>query len=198
MYDVNGNREAAFTTYSYRLKYPIGDTQFWIDKIKHHEAEMKEYTEKENLNSFGVATNNNLLNEFNFHELRDELCGIVTTLLKNLYVDDAKIELNDSWANVYRKNDHAPLHMHENSHWSCVYYLTPTGDAPLYFKDPRPTPIMDSSVPLLKNRYNQLVNKQEFEPGEMIIFPSWLEHGVSMNRTDEVRVSLACNFRVTI
>ncbi len=78
------------------------------------------------------------------------------------------------------------------------YYLTPTGDAPLYFKDPRPTPIMDSSVPLLKNRYNQLVNKQEFEPGEMIIFPSWLEHGVSMNRTDEVRVSLACNFRVTI
>ena len=80
MYDVNVNREAAFTTYSYRLKYPIGDTQFWIDKIKHHEAEMKEYTEKENLNSFGVATNNNLLNEFNFHELRDELCGIVTTL----------------------------------------------------------------------------------------------------------------------
>ena len=157
---------------------------------------MKEDTEKENLNSFGVATNNNLLNEFNFHELRDELCGIVTTLLKNLYVDDAKIELNDSWANVYRKNDHAPLHMHENSHWSCVYYLTPTGDAPLYFKDPRPTPIMDSSVPLLKNRYNQLVNKQEFEPGEMIIFPSWLEHGVSMNKTDDIRVSLACNFRV--
>ena len=38
--------------------------------------------------------------------------------------------------------------------------------------------------------------KQEFEPGEMIIFPSWLEHGVSMNKTDDIRVSLACNFRV--
>ena len=35
MYDVNVNREAAFTTYSYRLKYPIGDTQFWIEKIKY-------------------------------------------------------------------------------------------------------------------------------------------------------------------
>ena len=69
MYDVNVNREAAFTTYSYRLKYPIGDTQFWIEKIKHHEAEMREFTENKNLNSFGVATNNNLLNEYNFHEL---------------------------------------------------------------------------------------------------------------------------------
>ena len=57
---------------------------------------------------------------------------------------------------------------------------------------------LGSQFLLLKNRYNQLVNKQEFEPGEMIIFPSWLEHGVSMNRTDEIRVSLACNFRVTI
>ena len=45
MYDVNVNREAAFTTYSYRLKYPIGDTQFWIEKIKHHEAEIREFTE---------------------------------------------------------------------------------------------------------------------------------------------------------
>ena len=197
MYDVNVNREAAFTTYSYRLKYPIGDAESWINEIMKHETRMKKLLEKENLDSFGVVTQPDLLDYSAFHKLRDELCGIVTTLLSNLYVDEAKIELNDSWANIYRENDHAPLHIHQNSHWSCVYYLTSTGDSPLYFKDPRPTPIMDSSVPLLKNRYNQLINKTEFQPGELIIFPSWLEHGVSINRTSDIRVSVACNFRVT-
>ena len=52
-------------------------------------------------------------------------------------------------------------------------------------------------MPLLKNRYNQLINKTEFQPGELIIFSSWLEHGVSINRTSDIRVSVACNFRVT-
>ncbi len=41
-------------------------------------------------------------------------------------------------ANISRKNQYTMPHIHEDASWSCVYYVTPTYDANLYFKDPLP------------------------------------------------------------
>jgi len=198
MTEVNVNREVldAYSTYSYRLKFPIGDNKVWVKEILQWESRILEKTSQDKLDAYGVATPPNLLNQPVFDELKSGISNIVNLILKPLYIDGVEIVYNDSWANIFRKGDYAPLHIHEDSHWSCVYYLTATGNSPLYFKDPRALPVMDSSVPLLKNKYHTLTQKKEFSSGELILFPSWLEHGVMENKTDDVRVSLASNFRV--
>jgi ectoine hydroxylase-related dioxygenase (phytanoyl-CoA dioxygenase family) len=36
----------------------------------------------------------------------------------------------------------------------------------------------------------------EGTPGEVFMFPSWLEHAVSQNLTDNPRISISCNFLI--
>ena len=87
-------------------------------------------------------------------------------------------------------------HIHEESSWSCVYYVTPTEDANLYFKDPRLLEYMDKSHHHLRQPYANMIRKRPFNAGEAILFPSWLEHGVGPNTSDNARISIACNFLI--
>ena len=34
------------------------------------------------------------------------------------------------------------------------------------------------------------------EGGKLLMFPSWLEHGVAQNQTDAERISMSCNFEM--
>ena len=42
----------------------------------------------------------------------------------------------------------------------------------------------------------QEVNHLEIETGDILLFPSWLDHGVKANMTDNARVNIAFNFGV--
>ena len=84
--------------------------------------------------------------------------------------------------------------LHYNSHWSCVYYITETYGAPIYFIDPRVRAGMFIIIGSKKNKYNNTLTIDKCEPGDVIFFPSWLEHGVKQNLTDNPRISISCNF----
>ena len=143
----------------------------------------------------GWQSNKDLL-DLEFYYLRKSLLIGVNDILGEIYVDDASIKMINSWANISRKGECTMPHIHEESNWSCVYYVTPTEDANLYLKDPRILEYMDKSHHYLKQPYANVIRKRPFNAGEAILFPSWLEHGVGPGTKDDIRISIACNFLI--
>ena len=143
----------------------------------------------------GWQSNKDLL-DLEFYYLRKSLLIGVNDILGEIYVDDASIKMINSWANISRKGECTMPHIHEESNWSCVYYVTPTEDANLYLKDPRLLEYMDKSHHYLKQPYTNIIRKRPFDAGEAILIPSWLEHGVGAGTKDAVRISIACNFLI--
>ena len=143
----------------------------------------------------GWQSNKDLLDS-EFPDLKKSLIVGVNELLSQIYVDQASIRMINSWANISRRGESTMPHIHEEASWSCVYYVTPTEDANLYFKDPRLLEHMDKSHHHLKQPYANVIRKRPFNAGEAILFPSWLEHGVGAGTKDAVRISIACNFLI--
>ena len=143
----------------------------------------------------GWQSNKDLL-DYEFSFLKKSLLVGANEILSKIYIDDASIKMINSWANISRKGQCTMPHIHEESNWSCVYYVTPTEDANLYLKDPRLLEHMDKSHHFLKQPYANTIRKRPFNEGEAILFPSWLEHGVSAGTKDAIRISIACNFLI--
>ena len=143
----------------------------------------------------GWQSNKDLLDS-EFSDLKKSLLIGANEILSQIYVDTASIKMINSWANISRKGEYTMPHIHEEASWSCVYYVTPTEDANLYFKDPRLLEYMDKSHHNLKQPYANVIKKRPFNKGEAIIFPSWLEHGVGPATKDIIRISIASNFLI--
>ena len=143
----------------------------------------------------GWQSNKDLLDS-EFPNLKKSLLVGANEILSQIYIDQASIRMINSWANISLKGECTMPHIHDESNSSCVYYVTPTEDANLYFKDPRLLEYMDKSHHYLKQPYANTIRKRPFNAGEAILFPSWLEHGVGAGTKDAVRISIACNFLI--
>ena len=64
----------------------------------------------------------------------------------------------------------------------------------IYFSDPRIRANVITAKDLQKDKYIGILRPPKSEPGEVFMFPSWLEHAVSQNLTDNPRISISCNF----
>ncbi len=101
--------------------------------------------------------------------------------------------LIESWANVNERGDSNGLHIHPGNPWSGVYYVATEQNArgEIYFIDPRVASLM-SIHPL--NPFNA-TNPITIEPevGMMVVFPSFLYHGVHAYMGSTPRISIAFN-----
>jgi uncharacterized protein (TIGR02466 family) len=100
------------------------------------------------------------------------------------------------WANVNGPRDTNDVHNHPQCAWSGVYYIdvgTPVDDAEksgfIHFMDPRP------GAGMVPDPFAQFGKGREFKPttGQMLLFPSWLMHGVRPYRGEGERISVAFN-----
>lgn len=112
-------------------------------------------------------------------------------------VDPQKTRLNGYWAHITEPGDRTALHTHVSSdpvnHWSGAYYVKAAKDCgKLNFTDAR---LARKYEPHIKepNKVYSLFAEYTPQEGLMIIFPSWLEHRVGLNNSNERRVSLSFN-----
>jgi uncharacterized protein (TIGR02466 family) len=99
------------------------------------------------------------------------------------------------WMNANPGGGFNAPHTHPGAHWSGVYYVsqpeTESGTSGMIeFLDPR------SDLPnwrILEAPAFRVKKKFRPEPGDLVIFPSYLVHWVYPNETDEERVSIAFN-----
>lgn len=105
--------------------------------------------------------------------------------------------LKEMWVNVLETGGHQAMHNHANSFISGVVYLTPThpGSQTVFMKSPGGTDFLfkNDNPGIKSGPYNadKWVSPAP-EPGDMVLFPSYLLHAVPPNH-GERRVSLAFN-----
>jgi len=105
--------------------------------------------------------------------------------------------LGNMWANINPPGGYNRAHTHPNSLWSGVYYVkAPINSGHLKVEDPKPC--INISRPKRKQGQlpKHLWNEVHFEPiaGRLIMFPSWLNHCVDTNQSNDIRISVSFNF----
>jgi len=127
--------------------------------------------------------------------LHDNVAEVVRWL--RIDTSQVSLELATCWAMVNGKGASGTVHCHPNSYLSGVYYVNTTQETGnIFFQDPRPAANM--VVCPVTEFTPWTVRQISYQPasGGMLIFPSWLYHGVEPNLSETPRVSLSFNFRL--
>ena len=97
--------------------------------------------------------------------------------------------LTDLWLNVYESQNWQEKHIHSPGQWSGVYYVhfDPNEHKATNFYHPCETLLATAGI-----TQNTLV--PWVQEGDMIIFPSWLEHAAPMNKSSKMRSTISFNF----
>lgn len=114
--------------------------------------------------------------------------------------DYENYRFSQSWISIKAPNQHHTMHTHPNSLISGVFYYGPFEEKTPAIKFHKQ--INATNAPLIQPKtienkkelkYAQNSFLIEFEPGLLILFPSYLLHSVPLNKTDKPRHSLAFN-----
>lgn len=133
-----------------------------------------------------------------FEELERTIAKQVNGFARDLQFDlgGRKLKLDSLWINVMEKGAiHAP-HIHPHSVISGTYYVTvPPKSGAIRFEDPRLAMLM-AAPPKKKNARpeNRSFVDVEPKPGMLLLWESWLRHGVEANRAAKPRISVSFNY----
>jgi uncharacterized protein (TIGR02466 family) len=131
--------------------------------------------------------------------------------LQELGVDLSKVDLyiQRAWPIVSRTEQEVGSHCHNTAHISAVYYIkVPVADTYdpgrlVFFDDARVNEVCpglgseNTDIVAEDNYFNQLQIVYEPVEGRLLLFPAKQRHAVTMNETDELRVSLSFDIVLT-
>jgi uncharacterized protein (TIGR02466 family) len=110
------------------------------------------------------------------------------------YRSTLELRVQSCWASTLVHADRFEMHQHANSFLSGAFYLEVSAGAnPIRFRDPRPQArTMDVPVDT-ELRINRRYYEVEAGNGQLVLFPSWLEHRVRASYADVSRTSVSFN-----
>ena len=138
--------------------------------------------------------------------------------LMRAYIENVNIFLNeislftpafniDMWYNAYSKNQYQEWHDHAGGKcdFSAIHFLkyddnihsppifrNPTGKSRLFSSQKNKERLKDKNN-IVNSVYNQIYTPTNIKEGDLIIFPSWLEHVVPQNKSNELRITVSFN-----
>jgi uncharacterized protein (TIGR02466 family) len=130
-----------------------------------------------------------------FRELVDVLYQMQFEIYQKENLDGEPF-LGNMWANLNYPGGSNAMHIHPNSLWSGAYYVAAESTSGnIYFEDPRAVSLM--TMP--RRTTEQPVNERRIidslpQAGRLIMFPSWVNHGVRENLSGKNRISVSFNF----
>lgn len=105
------------------------------------------------------------------------------------YATDHALKVTSMWSIINPPGNGNRAHVHPGCIWSGVYYVqAPEGAGHIEFVDPRTALIMNQAkYTPKKKRPRDCWTKVNYKPvaGRMLLFPSWLYHGVDPNMAKE-------------
>lgn len=126
-----------------------------------------------------------------------ELNGYAPEFMRNIRIG------SDAWFHVTRDGGLFGLHNHPMASWSGVYCVSagaPVPDGPddngaLSFLNPfvMTTMFIDAGNASLRAPYTQASRNYQLEPGQLVLFPSWLLHEVKPFHGAGERITIAFN-----
>ena len=147
-----------------------------------------------NIQGWHSDTNMNELPEY--AKLVDMLYSAQRTIYDQEYYESEPF-LGNMWANINPPGGSNRAHIHPNSLWSGVYYVkAPQNSGQLKIEDPRSVALMSRPKQKDVPKPDRLLREHHYEPktGRLIMFPSWLNHCVDPNNSNDIRISVSFNF----
>jgi len=101
--------------------------------------------------------------------------------------------ITQSWLNVTKPDEHHHKHNHQNSLISGVFYISSVEDDKIMFYDPNVK--LKERIRISPKEYNIWNSASWFfsvEKNNLMLFPSWMGHGVNQNKnatTDRISIS---------
>jgi uncharacterized protein (TIGR02466 family) len=133
-------------------------------------------------------------------DLEGAIAKQVAGFARELQFDSSgrKLKLDSLWINVMKKGAVHTPHIHPHSAISGTYYVTaPPGSGAIRFEDPR-LGLMMAAPPRKKIAppENRSFVDVPPKPGMLLLWESWLRHGVEPNAARAARISVSFNYRV--
>ena len=133
----------------------------------------------------------------NLYRAIGELNGYDMAMLQRMHI------ATESWFHTTRQGGFFGAHNHPMHSWSGVYCVQHDGDDPdstsgqLTFINPLAsmTTFIDTAISNLKQPYHQGMRRYRLQPGQLVLFPSWLLHEVSPYEGNTQRITVAFNAR---
>lgn len=133
----------------------------------------------------------------------DQLIGVVGRLNGYDLPTSQRLQIfNDCWFHVSRRGGFFGVHNHPNASWSGVYCVDPGQHDPdkpesglLSFINPT-TPSamhMDAGIANIRLPYGHQGPRLRLEPGQLVLFPSWVLHEVTPFEGEGERITVAFN-----
>jgi len=134
-----------------------------------------------------------------FADLVKALDAHVAAFVKDLEfdLDGRDLKLEDLWINILPEGGTHSSHIHPHSVISGTTYVTvPDGAGALKLEDPRHAMMMAAPA-RIKDARREL---RPFiyiapEPGDVLMWESWLRHEVPMNQSEDDRISISFHYR---
>jgi len=125
-----------------------------------------------------------------YAELLTHVNSVTSRMSKELsYAADHILKVTTMWSIINPPGNGNRAHVHPGCIWSGVYYVQSSeGAGQIEFIDPRTVLIMNQAKHMpKKKRPRDCWTKVNYKPvpGRMLIFPSWLYHGVDPNMSKE-------------
>ena len=140
-------------------------------------------------------------NDFDIHceqltEVIDAVGKAFSEIFSLYSFEEGEIKIANSWININPKNSYNLQHNHVGSLFSAVYYVQAEEDmGDIVFVNPCPT--IGHHLSFFDFKKKSPINSETWtlkpETGQLIVFPSWMEHYVLPNMTDKDRISIAIN-----
>ena len=130
----------------------------------------------QNFIAFILPANENVMNDMNWDK------------------EKQTVKISNMWAIINTGGAANLRHQHGNSTISGAYYVrAPNKCGDIVFYDPRPAPVY--SYPNVKspNFLNAQVNGISPKEGALVLFPSFLDHSVNENESNEERIVISFN-----
>ncbi len=107
-----------------------------------------------------------------------------------------EVRMTDCWVNIMPPSAAHSLHLHPLAFVSGTYYVaTPRGCPGIKFEDPRLDRFMAAPPRTARPRSANLTHvTYPARAGSLILFESWLRHGVAQNSAAGERISISFNY----
>ncbi len=188
-------------------------TPIWVSQLENYKEKNEEiykYIKKlQSLDKEGILKSNIKgwhSKEFDLKEIEPTnflkfISPNIENVISDMNWDITKqiVKITNMWAIVNKGGAANARHHHGNSAISAAYYVrAPKNCGEIVFYDPRPAPVYSHPISDKPNSLNAMVNAITPVEGCLVLFPSYLDHSVNQNLSDEERIVISFNISLFV
>lgn len=113
-------------------------------------------------------------------------------------LETQEVKVTSMWAIINKSNATNARHIHGNNFISAAYYVkAPENCGNIIFHDPRSEPSYFHPKVSKPNKLNTNIVTIKPKEGLLVLFPSYLHHSVDINRSNDERIVISFNLKLT-